>query len=599
MIAALRATGEIMAAAWRDSPGRMALSVVLMILGGAAAPLLALALRDGINQAVAGDVTGAALTGGVVGALAVCSLMVQHFAFIPYGEAADLVTVTMDSELIELANGSAGLEHHERPDYADEIALLRKEIGQYPDALVGLMALLSLGVSMAFTAWLLASVSPWLMLLPVAALLPVYATHRAQNVQNGARERSATVSRQARNLFELGTGTAPAKEIRVFRLQDEFRRRHRALWADEGRVLARAELRSALIEAAGQLAFSAAYIAAVLLSLRQAISGHGSVGSVVLVIILATQVNRQVNSALEMFRRLQRMTRGMTRLRWLRALIAAQQPPPADAAVPGSILTGIRFTDVAFAYPGTGRASLQEVGLTLPAGSTVAIVGENGAGKTTLVKLLCRFYDATAGAIDLDGTDIRRFPLDAWRARIATGFQDFVRFEVAARHTVGVGDLPFLNDDNAVLAAVDRASAAGVIDQLDRGLATQLGKTYADGRELSGGQWQKLALSRAMMREAPLLLILDEPTSALDAEAEHQLFERYAEHGRRIGEANGTITVLVSHRFSTVKMADLIIVVANGHIAEVGNHAELLELGGTYASLYGLQAEAYQSWRVH
>jgi ATP-binding cassette subfamily B protein len=595
VIAALRATGEIMAAAWRDSPGRMALSVVLMILGGAAAPLLALALKDGINQAVANDLTGAALTGGLVGTLAVCALMLQHFAFIPYGEAADLVTITMDCELIELANGSAGLEHHERPDYADEIALLRKEIGQYPDALVGLMALLSLGVSIAFTAWLLASVSPWLMLLPVAALLPMYATHRAQEVQNAARGRSATVSRQARNLFELGTSAAPAKEIRVFRLQDEFRRRHRALWADEGRVLANAELSSTLIEAAGQLAFSAAYIAAVLLSLRQAISGHGSVGSVVLVVTLATQVNRQVNAALEMFRRLQRMTRGMTRLRWLRALLAAQQPPPADAEVPDSIRTGIRLTDVAFAYPGTGRASLHEVSLTLPAGSTVAIVGENGAGKTTLVKLLCRFYDATAGAIDLDGTDIRRFPLDAWRARIATGFQDFVRFEVAARQTVGVGDLPFLNDDNAVLAALDRASATSVIDQLDQGLTTQLGKTYADGRELSGGQWQKLALSRAMMREAPLLLILDEPTSALDAEAEHQLFERYAEHSRRIGQANGTITVLVSHRFSTVKMADLIVVVANGHIAEAGNHAALLEFGGTYASLYRLQAAAYQS----
>jgi ATP-binding cassette subfamily B protein len=595
VIAALRATGEIMAAAWRDSPGRMALSVVLMILGGAAAPLLALALKNGINEAVASDLTGAAITGGLVGTLAVCSLMLQHFAFIPYGEAADLVTVTMDCELIELANGSAGLEHHERPDYADEIALLRKEIGQYSDALVGLMALLSLGVSIAFTAWLLASVSPWLMLLPVAALLPMYATHRAQEVQNGARERSATVSRQARNLFELGTSAAPAKEIRVFRLQDEFRRRHRALWADEGRVLAHAELSSTLIEAAGQLAFSAAYIAAVLLSLRQAISGHGSVGSVVLVITLATQVNRQVNAALEMFRRLQRMTRGMTRLRWLRALLAAQQPPPADAEVPDSIRTGIRLTGVAFAYPGTGRTTLQEVSLTLPAGSTVAIVGENGAGKTTLVKLLCRFYDATAGAIDLDGIDIRRFPLDAWRARIATGFQDFVRFEVAAGQTVGVGDLPFLNDDNAVLAALDRASAASVIDQLDQGLTTQLGKTYADGRELSGGQWQKLALSRAMMREAPLLLILDEPTSALDAEAEHQLFERYAEHSRRIGQANGTITVLVSHRFSTVKMADLIVVVANGHIAEAGNHASLLELGGTYASLYRLQAAAYQS----
>jgi ATP-binding cassette, subfamily B, bacterial len=595
VIGALRAIGEIMTVAWRNSPGRMALAVLLMVTGGAAAPLVALALRDGINQAVAGDVGSAALTGAFVGALAICSLILQHFAYIPYAETADLVRIRMDTELMELVGGSAGLEHHERADYADEISLVRKEIWQYSDALVGLMALLSLAVSIAFTAVLLASVSAWLLLLPVVALVPMFTTHRAQQIQNRARERSATVSRQARNLFELGTSAAPAKEIRVFRLEDEFRRRHRVLWAAEDKILARAAFTSALVEAAGQLSFSAAYIGAVLLALRQAITGHANVGDVVLVITLATQVNRQVNSALEMFRRLQRMTVGMERLRWVRKLIAAQQPPPADAALPAAIRSGVQLCDAGFTYPGTDRTALAGVNLTLPAGSIVAVVGENGAGKTTLCKLLCRFYDATSGAIELDGTDIRRFPLDAWRSRIATGFQDFVRFEVAARQTVGVGDFPLRDDDAAVLAALDRASATSVIEQLDQGLETQLGKTWADGRELSGGQWQKLALGRAMMREAPLFLILDEPTSALDAEAEHQLFERYAEHGRRIGDANGTITVLVSHRFSTVRMADLILVVADGHIAEAGDHDSLLALDGTYASLYNLQAAAYQS----
>jgi ATP-binding cassette subfamily B protein len=595
MTGALRATADIMATAWRNSPARMAVSVIMMMLGGAAAPLLALTLKDGINQAVVGDLGGATLTGALVAALAVCALILQHFAYIPYAEAAELTVVTMDAELIELVGGSPGLEHYERPDYADEIALLRKEIGKFHDALVGLMALLALVVSFAFTAWLLASVSVWLLLLPFAALAPMLTAHRAQQFRNRATERSATVSRQARNLFELGTSAAPAKEIRLFRLQGEFRRRQRVLWEQEGRELARGEFKAGAVEAAGQLVFSAAYIGAVLLALRQDIEGHGSLGGIVLVITLATQVNRQVNSALEMFRRLQRMARGMERLRWLRTLIAAQQPPPADTSVPDAIRDGITLTDVEFSYPGTDRTSLTEVTLTLPAGSTVAIVGENGAGKTTLCKLLCRFYDATSGTIELDGTDIRRFPLDAWRTRIATGFQDFVRFEVAARQTVGVGDFPHLDDDSAVLAALDRASATGVIEQLDDGLATQLGKSWAAGRELSGGQWQKLALGRAMMREAPLFLILDEPTSALDAEAEHQLFERYAEHGCRIGEANGTITVLVSHRFSTVTMADLILVVADGHIVEAGDHATLLALGGTYAGLYGLQAAAYQT----
>ena len=595
MIKALRATADIMAVAWRASPGRMALAVLLMVTGGAGAPLLALVLRNGINQAVSGDLGGAAATGAVVGALAICAPILQHFSYIPYAEAADMVRVKMNTELIELVGGSAGLEHHERADYADEISLVRKEIWQYSDALVGLMTLLSLAVSIAFTAWLLASVSAWLLLLPVVALVPMFTTHRAQQIQNRARERSATVSRQARNLFELGTSAAPAKEIRVFRLQEEFRHRHRALWATEDKILARGAFTSALVEAAGQLSFSAAYIGAVLLALRQTITGHGSVGAVVLVITLATQVNRQVNSALEMFRRLQRMTAGMKRMRWLRELLAAQQPPPADATIPDAIRSGIRLNDVEFRYPGTEKASLAQVSLTLPAGSIVAIVGENGAGKTTLCKLLCRFYDATSGAIELDGTDIRRFPIDAWRSRIATGFQDFVRFEVAARQTVGVGDFPRAGDDSAVLAALDRASAAGVINQLDMGLETQLGKTWADGRELSGGQWQKLALGRAMMREAPLFLILDEPTSALDAEAEHQLFERYAEHGRRIGQANGTITVLVSHRFSTVRMADLILVVADGRIVEAGDHTSLLARDGTYAGLYSLQAAAYQT----
>jgi len=594
MIAALRATADIMAVAWRNGPGRMLASIILMVTGGAAAPLMTLVLRDGINDAVAGHVGGAVTAGALIGLLAVCAVILQHFAYAPYAEASELAVIEMDSEMVEMVGGSPGLEHLERTDYADEIALLRRELGQFHDALVGLMALLSLVVSFVITAWLLTSVSAWLLLLPVVAVVPMFTTHRAQQVQNHARERSATVSRQAKNLFELGTSAGPAKEIRVFRLQDEFRRRHRELWHEEGRVLARGELVSASVEAVGQLVFSVAYVGAVLLALRQTITGHGSIGSVVLVITLATQVNRQVNSALGMFRNLQRMALGMERLRWLRKLIAAQQPPPADAALPEVITSGITLRDASFTYPGTEKMSLTDVNLTLPAGAIVAIVGENGAGKTTLCKLLCRFYDATSGSVELDGTDIRRFPIDAWRRRIATGFQDFVRFEVAARQTVGVGDFPRLDDSDAVMGALDRASATGVIDQLDKGLDTQLGKTWADGRELSGGQWQKLALGRAMMREAPLFLILDEPTSALDAEAEHQLFERYAEHGRRIGAANGTITVLVSHRFSTVRMADLILVVDGGHLVEAGDHATLLAKNGTYAGLYGLQAAAYQ-----
>jgi ATP-binding cassette subfamily B protein len=592
---ALRSCAQMMGVAWRNGRGKIVLSTVLMVAGGLSFPLLAYTVKQGINAAVRHDVGTATTAGVFLGALAIAALILQHFAYVPYAETAELAVITMGSELIELASGSARLDNHERTEYADRIELLRKEIAQFSDGMVGLMAVLSLTVSMAVTGVLLASLSPWLLLLPVAAVPPLFATHRAQRQLNAARERSATATRQAQNLFDLATNAAPAKELRVFQLRDEIRTRHRRLWSQVGAVLWRGEVRATATEAAGQLLYSVAYVVAVLFVLRETIAGRSQVGDAVLVIVLATQINQQVNAALDLFRRLQRTAHGMARLRWLRELVASQQPPAVDAAMPDTIRQGVVFRDVRFAYPDTDGHALAGVDLTLPAGSIVAIVGENGAGKTTLVKLLCRFYDATSGTIELDGVDIRRFGVEEWRSRVTTGFQDFVRFEVLAQHAVGVGKIDRLDDRAAVLAALDRAHAGSLVDRFDDGLTTQLGKSWTNGTELSGGQWQKLALGRAMMRESPLFLILDEPTAALDPEAEHQLFERYAENARRVANTTGAVTVLVSHRFSTVRMADLILVVADGRIVESGSHASLLDRDGVYAGLYRLQAAAYQS----
>jgi ATP-binding cassette subfamily B protein len=239
--------------------------------------------------------------------------------------------------------------------------------------------------------------------------------------------------------------------------------------------------------------------------------------------------------------------------------------------------------------------------VTLPAGKVVAIVGENGAGKTTLVKLLSKMYEPSSGSIFLDDTPLARLPAEEWRARLAGAFQDFFRFEFRARHTVGLGDVPRLDDEPAVSAAVDRAGAGDVVARLTSGLDTQLGPTWPNGAELSFGQWQKLALARGFMRDQPLLLVLDEPTAALDAETEHALFERYAAAARGTslvvgsGEsADGRITILVSHRFSTVRMADLIVVLDGARLVEVGTHEELMAKGGQYAELYNIQATAYR-----
>jgi ATP-binding cassette subfamily B protein len=249
---------------------------------------------------------------------------------------------------------------------------------------------------------------------------------------------------------------------------------------------------------------------------------------------------------------------------------------------------------MSFAYPGTDRTVLEDVDLELPAGTTVAIVGENGAGKTTLVKLLTRMYEPTSGRILVDGVDLCRFDVAEWRARTAAGFQDFGRFEFVVRQSVGIGDLPAVDSEPSVEAALGRAAAATLPQELPAGLETQLGRAFDGGVDLSVGQWQKVALGRAMMREAPLLLVLDEPTASLDAPTEHSLFERFAHAARDAAAVSGAVTILVSHRFSTVRMADVILVVGRGRILEAGPHDELMRNGGVYAELYELQAGAYR-----
>jgi ATP-binding cassette subfamily B protein len=284
---------------------------------------------------------------------------------------------------------------------------------------------------------------------------------------------------------------------------------------------------------------------------------------------------------------------GARRLAWLEDY-AASLVAKADQPVPAVLRDGIEIDRLSFAYPGTDRLVLQDVSLTLPAGAVVAIVGENGAGKSTLVKLLAKLYEPTGGRILVDGAELSRMPPDAWRDRLAGAFQDFFRFEFTARHSIGLGELERMDDEPAVRAAVGRAGADEVVERLPSDLGTQLGPTWPGGVELSFGQWQKFALARGFMRDEPLVLVLDEPTAALDAETEHALFERFAAAARRTRSATGRVTVLVSHRFSTVRMADLIVVLDGSRVVEAGSHAELIRRGGQYAELYDIQASAYR-----
>jgi ATP-binding cassette subfamily B protein len=336
--------------------------------------------------------------------------------------------------------------------------------------------------------------------------------------------------------------------------------------------------------------FGLAYVAAVVFV---SVGLRAASGDILLVLAAGARLSAYVGAAVGEIGFLRGFWMdGSRRLAWLEDYAAASVAA-ADLQAPTALGRGIRFDKVSFAYPGTSRLVLDDVSLSLPAGAVVAVVGENGAGKTTLVKLLAKMYEPTAGAIFVDDVPLWRVSADTWRSRMAGAFQDFFRFEFRARQTVGLGDVPRIEDERAVNTGVDRGGAADVIARLPAGLDTQLGPTWPGGVEVSFGQWQKLALSRGFMRDQPLLLVLDEPTAALDAETEHALFEGFAAAARG-ATANGRITLLVSHRFSTVRMADLIVVLDGARVAEVGTHEALLAKGGQYAELYGIQAAAYR-----
>jgi ATP-binding cassette subfamily B protein len=500
----------------------------------------------------------------------------------------DRVTVALEAHVARLQASVATIEHQERPEFLDRLAVLRNQVFVLDHMYMSLWAtcgwLLRLGVTLA----LLVSIHPALALLAAFAMPAVLSAGWRPGVERAAQERGAAANRLARHLFDLATTAPPGKEVRVTRIGARLAAGRREAWERWYGPVAAARTVSAAWHALAWAVFGAGYVAAVVF-VSSALKA--SPGSVLLVLAAGARLSAYIGATVGEIGFLRGIwLDGSRRLAWLEDY-AASLVEHADAPVPERLADGIRFEHVSFAYPGTQRLVLDDVSLQLPAGSVVAIVGENGAGKTTLVKLLCRLYRPTRGRILVDGQDLARMPPEGWRSRLAGAFQDFFRFEWRAHHTVGAGDLPRKDETPAVEAAVERAGAQDVVEQLVAGLDTQLGPTWPAGVDLSFGQWQKLALARGFMRERPLLLVLDEPTAALDAETEHALFERYAAAARG---RDGRVTILVSHRFSTVRMADSIVVLDGARVVESGTHEALLAKGGQYAELYRIQAAAYR-----
>jgi ATP-binding cassette, subfamily B, bacterial len=508
----------------------------------------------------------------------------------------DRVAVALEAHVAGLQASVATIAHHERPEYVDRLAMLRDQVFVLDHMYMSLFStcgwILRLGVTVA----LLMSIHPALALLVAFALPTVFTASWRPGIERDVQEQATPANRLARHLFTIATTAPPGKEVRVTGIGEQLARQRREAWERWYRPVAGARWGSAGWHTLAWAIFGGGYVGAVVFV---AYGLKATPGQVLLVLAAGARLSAYIGATVGEIGFLRGFwLDGSRRMAWLEDYAAALMDR-ADSPAPERLTEGIRFEHVSFAYPGTERKVLDDVNLEFKPGSVVAIVGENGAGKSTLVKLLCRMYQPDAGRILINGLDLARIRADDWRARLAGAFQDFFRFEFFARRTVGVGDVMRLDHEPAVVAAITRAGAEDVVEHLSAGLDTQLGPTWPKGVEVSFGQWQKLALARGFMRDHPLLIVLDEPTAALDAETEHALFERYAAVARggkldQEGAADGRITILVSHRFSTVRMADLIVVLDGARVVEVGTHEALMAKGGQYSELYGIQAAAYR-----
>lgn len=506
----------------------------------------------------------------------------------------------VEQRLMTVVGCTPTLEIHETPEHLTQLELLDSQSWEFGETIPSLIDLLNAAIRIVLTAVLLVSVHPLLLLLPLFGLPMLLLSGKTNGLFELGHELAAEPERRSHDLWDLATTSGAAKEIRLFRLGPEILRRFHREHQEIRRIHTRVQLRGRLIGLGTRLVFLLGYLGAIAFVIRLAVRGEKTVGDVLLTAVLAGQVLGLVGGSADRLQWALRTLTASSRFVYLERIAERARrrvrAAGTDGApvVPSRLVDGIRLEGVCYRYPHRTEDTLHDVDLHLPAASTVAVVGDNGAGKTTLVKLLAGLDVPTSGRITVDGTDLAELDPDVWRLRVSAGFQDHARFEFLAQETVGIGDLTALADEAEVRAAMQRAGSADLIDALPQGLRTPLGPQWPGGIDLSGGQWQKLAIGRAMMRRRPLLLLLDEPTAALDAETEHLLFERWTAAAHEVRDLTGAITILVSHRFSTVRMADLIVVVDDGRIAECGTHDELIARGGLYAELFEMQAGAYR-----
>ena len=520
-------------------------------------------------------------------ALALAGEIISRGINLAEGMLGDLFSNKTSVEIMRHA-ATLDLYHFEDPTFYDKMERARQQTYGRTVLLSMILSQVEDFITILFLGVGLAAFNPWLLLILFVAVLPAFAGENYFNQKTYSLTRSWTPERRELDYLRfIGASDSTAKEVKLFGLAgflaDRFERLADKYYQANRKLSIRRALWGTGLSGLATLAYYGAYV----FILIQTAGGILTVGTLTFLAGSFAKMRGLLQGIMSRFSKIGENALYLQDLFDFFAITPVMEGQGKGKKVPVPFREGIVFDGVGFKYPQSERWAIRNLSFELRAGEKLALVGENGAGKTTLVKLLARLYEPTEGRILLDGVDLREYEPESLRAAIGVIFQDYQRYQLKVRENIAVGDIERKEDDLLIENAALKSLAKSVIESLPHGYEQMLGKRFAEGIDLSGGQWQKIALARAYMRDAQLL-ILDEPTSSLDARAEYEVFQRFAKL------IEGRTAVLISHRFSTVRMADRILVLENGQMTEVGSHEELLEKGGMYAELFQLQAKGYQ-----